>query len=70
MERLHEVNHESLLKSSRKYGLKRNQMEELTEESICGLYIWYKHGRRVICKGLEILEDNTHDKERHKCVVW
>ena len=40
------------------------------EEHICGLGVWDDCGHRVICKRLEMLEDNFHVVERHSCVIY
>ena len=66
---MQEVAHEVLLKSRRKYEFKWKQKDELTEERIVGLDIWGKHGHRVICKGLEMLQEDYHVEERRICVV-
>ena len=39
-------------------------------EHICGLDIWYDHGRRLIYKGVEMLQEDFRALERHICVVW
>ena len=44
--------------------------EELLEERIGGLDIWDEHVHRVICKGLEMLEDASYEEERCSCVLW
>ena len=51
-----EIFHEVLLKSGIKHGFKWKQREEFMEERIGVLNIWDKHGFRVICKGLDMLE--------------
>ena len=40
------------------------------EERICSLDVWDDRGRRVICKGLEMLEEKFHVVERRSCVVF
>ena len=39
------------------------------EERIGGRDVWDEHGRRVIFKCLDMLEDNSHAVKRHICVV-
>ena len=52
-----------------KTGFKWKHREELSEERIDGLDIWDKHGCRVSCKGLYMLEDASHVEERRICIV-
>ena len=40
------------------------------EECVGGLAIWGEHGRRVSCKGLDILRYSYHEEERCRFVVW
>ena len=40
------------------------------EQNIGGLDILDKHGRRMICQVLYIIEDASHVEERRICVVW
>ena len=59
-----------MLKSGRKYRFNWKQREDLMEECIDSLDIWDKHGCRVICKGLEMLEEASHVEERCSCIIW
>lgn len=57
------------MKFGRNTGFKWNQREELKGECISGLDVWGKHVRRVICKGLDMIEGAFHALEIRICVI-
>ena len=51
-------------------GFKWKKREDFTEDCIGGLDIWDENGRKVSCKGLQMLEGDFCVVERHICVLW
>ena len=57
------------MKFGRNTGFKWNQREDLTGERISSLDVWGEHVRRVICKGLDMIEGAFHALEIRICVI-
>ena len=59
-----------MIKSVRNIGFKWKQMEDLIDDSIGSLDIWYKHECRVSCKSLDNIEEDSHAEDRLIIVLW